>query len=101
MACWFQSGRAGTLAWRCMDEPASGGRVLVASNRGPVSFHLGEDGQLSARRGGGGMVSGLLTVASQAELLWVCAALSDADRKAARAAPGGLIELDGQGGADG
>jgi trehalose 6-phosphate synthase len=84
-----------------MGEPAGGERVLVASNRGPMSFHLGEDGQLSAQRGGGGMVSGLLTVASQAELLWVCAALSDADRKAARAAPGGLIELDGQGGADG
>ncbi|HMH89974.1 MAG TPA: trehalose-6-phosphate synthase [Streptosporangiaceae bacterium] len=80
-----------------MDEPAVGGRVLVASNRGPISFHLDEDGQLSARRGGGGMVSGLLTVASQAELLWVCAALSDADRKAARAAPDGLLELDGPG----
>jgi trehalose 6-phosphate synthase len=84
-----------------MDEPAGGGRVLVASNRGPISFHLGEDGQLSARRGGGGVVSGLLAVAGQAELLWVCAALSDADRKAAGAAPDGLLELDGDGGAGG
>ncbi len=42
------------------------------------------------------MVSGLLTVASQADLLWVCAALSDADRAAARAAPEGRLELDGQ-----
>jgi trehalose 6-phosphate synthase len=47
------------------------------------------------------MVSGLLTVASQAELLWVCAALSDADRAAARAAPGGRLDLDGQAGANG
>ena len=42
------------------------------------------------------MVSGLLTVASQTDLLWVCAALSDADRAAARAAPQGRLELDGQ-----
>jgi trehalose 6-phosphate synthase len=80
-----------------MSEPASDGRVLVASNRGPISFTLSEDGQLSARRGGGGMVSGLLSVASQSDLLWVCAALSDADREAARAAPGGLLDLDGKG----
>jgi trehalose 6-phosphate synthase len=84
-----------------MGVPAGGGRVLVASNRGPISFHLGEDGQLSGRRGGGGMVSGLLNVASQADLLWVCAALSEADRKAVRAARGGLLELDGRGGAGG
>jgi trehalose 6-phosphate synthase len=81
-----------------MSPAAAGGRVLVASNRGPISFTLGEDGQLSARRGGGGMVSGLLTVAGQAELLWVCAALSDADRAAARAAPGGMLDLDDRAG---
>ena len=45
------------------------------------------------------MVSGLLTVASQTDLLWVCAALSDADRAAARAAPGGRLDLDGPAGA--
>jgi trehalose 6-phosphate synthase len=84
-----------------MSEPAAGGRVLVASNRGPISFTLGEDGQLSARRGGGGMVSGLLSVASQCELLWVCAALSDADRAAARATPGGLLDLGGPDGGPG
>jgi trehalose 6-phosphate synthase len=84
-----------------MGQPAARGRVLVASNRGPISFTLGDNGQLSARRGGGGMVSGLLTVAAQADLLWVCAALSDADRTAARAAAGGRIDLDGRAGANG
>ena len=33
--------------------------LLVASNRGPVSYERGDDGSLAARRGGGGMVSGL------------------------------------------
>jgi len=79
-----------------MNEQA-GGRVLIASNRGPVSFRFGDDGKLTSRRGGGGMVSGLSSVAGQAEVLWVCAALSDADRAAARAAPGGYLDTSGDG----
>ncbi len=67
----------------------------MASNRGPVSFDRSDDGQLTARRGGGGVVSGLSSVASHADLLWVCAALSDADRAATRRAPGGMLDLDG------
>ena len=71
------------------------GRVLVASNRGPVSFGRDASGALTARRGGGGLVSGLSSVAATADLLWICAALSDADRAAARHAPGGRLDLDG------
>jgi trehalose 6-phosphate synthase len=62
--------------------------VLVASNRGPVSFTFAADGSLAARRGGGGLVSGLTpglaAVAVNGEVLWICAALSDADRVAAQ-----------------
>jgi trehalose 6-phosphate synthase len=72
-------------------EPA--GRVLIASNRGPVSFRLGDDGKLTSHRGGGGLVSGLSAIAGRAEVLWVCAALSDADRAAARAAPDGYLDI--------
>ena len=74
-----------------MDKALAGGQVLIASNRGPVSFSRGDDGHLSSRRGGGGMVSGLSTVADDPSVLWVCAALSDADRAAARQAPGGML----------
>src|SRR5262252_1474645 len=69
------------------------GRVLIASNRGPGSFSLGDDGKLTSRRGGGGVVAGLSAVAGRAEVLWVCAALNDADRAAARAAPGGRLDV--------
>ena len=62
--------------------------LLVASNRGPVSFSLAEDGALSSKRGGGGMVSGLTSglaaLAADGGVLWVAAALSDADREAVR-----------------
>ncbi|WP_246265514.1 alpha,alpha-trehalose-phosphate synthase (UDP-forming) [Acrocarpospora pleiomorpha] len=66
--------------------------TLIASNRGPVSFTLSEDGALTMRRGGGGLVSGLSEVARDSELLWVCAALSDGDRSAVRLAPGGRLD---------
>ncbi len=72
------------------------GRILVASNRGPVSFSQDGGGVLTARRGGGGLVSGLSAMAGTVDLLWICAALSDADRAAARRAPGGRLDLDGQ-----
>jgi trehalose 6-phosphate synthase len=59
-------------------------QVLVASNRGPVSYTVGEDGSLDAKRGGGGLVSGLSAIGSDADALWVCSALSDGDREAVR-----------------
>jgi trehalose 6-phosphate synthase len=73
--------------------------VLIASNRGPVSFTLDDAGRLSTRRGGGGLVSGLSSAADQGDSLWVCAALSDADRAAVREAPGGRLALAGKPGA--
>jgi trehalose 6-phosphate synthase len=69
--------------------------VLVASNRGPVAFRLGDDGSLRMSRGGGGLVSGVSGAANDGEAVWVCAALSDADRTAASAAPGGRLDLAG------
>src|SRR5277367_2461686 len=68
------------------DDPSR--LLLVASNRGPVSYTRGDDGSLTARRGGGGMVSGLTSglaaAAADGGVLWLCAALSGADREAAR-----------------
>ena len=64
-------------------------RVLVASNRGPVSYQFGADGSLIPSRGGGGMIAGvtdgLAALGPGASATWICAALSDADRAVARA----------------
>ena len=65
-------------------QAAQGAQVLVASNRGPVSYTVDEDGSLRARRGGGGLVSGLSAIGPDAGALWVCSALSDGDREAVR-----------------
>lgn len=67
--------------------------VIVASNRGPISFARDDAGELCARRDGGPVSawSGP-TPDPQTTTLWVCAALSDADRIAARAVPGGRLD---------
>jgi trehalose 6-phosphate synthase len=69
--------------------------VLVASNRGPVTFSAATNGDLLSRRGAGGLVSGLSAISGAVgrnRPLWVCAALSDADRRASRSAPGGRLD---------
>ncbi|MFF1741993.1 alpha,alpha-trehalose-phosphate synthase (UDP-forming) [Streptomyces mirabilis] len=58
--------------------------ILVASNRGPVTYEVQEDGSLRAKRGGGGLVSGLSAIGPDAGALWVCSALGDGDREAVR-----------------
>jgi trehalose 6-phosphate synthase len=81
-----------------MSDAQADRQLLIASNRGPVSFSR-SNGTLTARRGGGGMVSGLSAAAGEMPMVWVCAALSDADREAARASRGGLLDPDQTGGA--
>jgi trehalose 6-phosphate synthase len=74
-------------------------RVLVASNRGPVSYQFGADGSLIGTRGGGGMIagvaSGLAALGPQARVTWICAALSDADRAVARGQDAGAADHGG------
>lgn len=67
---------------------ARAAQVLVASNRGPVSYALAADGTLTSRRGGGGLVSGLSAIGAEANALWVCSALGDGDREAVRRGAG-------------
>ena len=51
-----------------------GAKLLVASNRGPLSFTEGPGGDLEPQRGGGGLVTGLMSMQGGAEAVWVCAA---------------------------
>jgi trehalose 6-phosphate synthase len=71
--------------------------LVLASNRGPVSYRE-EGDHVVARRGGGGLVAALAGASAADrpgdELLWVCCALSDLDRRIARAA-GPRLGVDG------
>lgn len=71
--------------------------MIIASNRGPVSYELTDDGAPEARRGGGGLASGLAPLLERGDTRWISAAMTDGDRVAARtgtAADDGVVLLD-------
>jgi trehalose 6-phosphate synthase len=58
--------------------------VVVASNRGPISYGRDERGRLVPRKGAGGLVTALSGVFFHDDATWVAAALSDEDVEIAR-----------------
>ncbi len=66
--------------------------LVVVSNRGPLSFSTGADGELVTRRGAGGLVSSLGPAVVGTGATWVAAAITDADRLAASK---GAVEAEG------
>ena len=56
-------------------------RLLIATNRGPVSFAVAPDGALRPRRGSGGLVTALSQVGRHVPLTWVAAPMSEGDRQ--------------------
>jgi trehalose 6-phosphate synthase len=53
--------------------------LIIAANRGPVTFETAEDGSLQFQRGGGGLVTALLGLCRHAEATWVACARTEAD----------------------
>jgi trehalose 6-phosphate synthase len=58
-------------------------RLIIATNRGPVTFATSADGRLRPRRGSGGLVTALGQVGRHVPLTWIAAAMSEGDRRAA------------------
>src|SRR5262249_53286866 len=75
------------LASHSMDRP-----IVLVSNRGPVSFELDAAGTPVAKRGAGGLVSGLAPLVAGTGTVWIAAAMSDGDRAIA---PQGVVEAEG------
>ena len=70
-------------------------RLIIASNRGPVEYHITHNKTLKHRRGSGGMVTALIGAASRLEVTWVAMAMTEGDRIASREAQqnnGGLLK---------
>ena len=56
-------------------------RLLIATNRGPVTFSVGAHGELKPRRGSGGLVTALSQVGRVVPVTWIAAPLSEGDRQ--------------------
>ncbi|HEY7666571.1 MAG TPA: trehalose-6-phosphate synthase [Actinomycetota bacterium] len=63
--------------------PAIESPIVVASNRGPVSFERDDGGTLVPRRGSGGLVTALSSVFFRDDITWVSAAMTEGDHEAA------------------
>src|SRR3954468_5939200 len=69
--------------------------LIIASNRGPVTFSRQADGSFDARKGSGGVVTAVSAIARERQPIWIAAAMTEGDReRAAQASERGeeLIE---------
>ncbi|MGD2143352.1 MAG: trehalose-6-phosphate synthase [Anaerolineae bacterium] len=53
--------------------------LIIAANRGPVTFEVDEDGGLAYERGGGGLVTALLGMCRHADATWISCARTETD----------------------
>jgi trehalose 6-phosphate synthase len=59
--------------------------LILLSNRGPATFERDDDGELVARRGGGGLVTALTGLLRQRDALWIASAMTEEDVEMSRA----------------
>jgi trehalose 6-phosphate synthase len=55
-------------------------KLIVVSNRGPVSYGRATDGTRTAKRGGGGLVTALRSLVQYHDVTWIASAITEEDR---------------------
>ena len=68
-------------------------KLIVVSNRGPVTYARDAQGERVARRGGGGLVTALRSLVTHHDVTWVASAMSAEDRGVAEESGGAFDEL--------
>jgi trehalose-6-phosphate synthase len=66
-------------------------KLIVVSNRGPVSYSR-EGGERVTRRGGGGLVTALRSLVSHHDVTWIASAMSGEDKAVAQEGNKGAME---------
>ena len=71
---------------KLVDDVLADRQLIVASNRGPVSFTEHSDGHFTARQGSGGLVTAVSAVLKEHQAIWIAAAMGEGDRARAKQA---------------
>ena len=77
---------ASAAAPRDLDALLADRALIVASNRGPVTFSYSDDGSFSSRKGSGGVVTAVSSIARDRQPIWIAAAMTEGDRIRAQVA---------------
>src|SRR5437660_7715777 len=76
-----------------LDGSTLPGGLVIAANRGPVTFQRGPDGELVPKRGAGGLVTALTQVMADTGGLWLAAAITPGDREMVQRQGGKPVEI--------
>jgi trehalose 6-phosphate synthase len=66
-------------------------KLIVVSNRGPISYAR-ENGERVTRRGGGGLVTALRSLITHHDVTWIASALTNEDRAVAQESDGEAVQ---------
>lgn len=58
--------------------------IIIVSNRGPAEFRRNEAGNITSKRGGGGLVTAMTAVSEATHATWISAAMTDVERSMAK-----------------
>ena len=77
--------------WALVDELLGSHRLILASNRGPMEYHVQADGDPQPHRGSGGVVTALSGLTNHVDFTWIASAMGEGDRRVAEANGGKAI----------
>ena len=66
-------------------------RLIIVSNRGPVTYDRDPSGRRVAKRGGGGLVTALRGLREHHDVTWIASATTEEDRRVAQEGDGEVV----------
>lgn len=91
----LQTGQWTRLRELC-DSVLSERPLILASNRGPIEYHVKDGGRPEPRRGSGGVVTALNSFTRTLDFTWVASTMGEGDRRMAEESQNARITLPGQ-----